>query len=300
MIGARWTYVAKNERIRPGPLLDFEEVSHHLRLGTRTDLGRQVIPIHRVIGSVGRAHEFDRTFQPREVRLRRIIDQIAANRPNAADEPILVYEVDQAFFVVDGHKRLALAVREGRVYIDAEVTRFFSRFHVDGQTTIDALRLTDEEMRFREETGLLAAVPEARFPLGDPDEYLDLKESVKAHSYDLSLQRGQVVPASEAARHWYETVFRAALAVAHEGGYDEMLSTCSEAELFMIMRHGNGDRFGPEWQMRQAVADRSVENLRAAVGPKIVAPVTRLVRRHRPQARVVPQEHSGHSDDQPD
>ena len=164
-------------------------------------------------------------------------------------------------------------------------------------------------MRFREETGLLAAVPEARFPLGDPDEYLDLKESVKAHSYDLSLQRGQLVPATEAAKHWYDTVFRAALAVAHEGGYDEMLSTCSEAELFVIMRHGNRDRFGPDWEMGRTVADRSVENLRAAVGPKLVAPVTRMVRRRRPhapsrpraaicrrpQAKVVPQDHSGHS-----
>jgi len=292
--------VADAEPGRPGPLLDFAEVSHHLRLGTRVDLGRQEIPVRRVIGSVGRAHEFDRYFQPRGRRLRRIVDQIEANQPKAADKPIAVYEVDQAYFVLDGHKRMALAVREGRLYIDAEVTRFFSRFHVDGQTTIDALRLTDEEMRFREETGLLAAVPEARFPLGDPDEYLDLKESVKAHSYDLSLQRGEVVPASEAARHWYDTGFRPALAIAHEGGYDEMLSTCSQAELFMIMRHGNRDRFGPDWQMRQTVADRSVENLRAAVGPKIVAPVTRLVRRHRPQARVVPQEHSGHSTDQPD
>ena len=127
--------MAKEERVRPGPLLDFGEVSHHLRLGTRVDLGRQEIPVRRVIGSVGRAHEFDRTFQPRGVRLRRIVEQIAANQPNAADVPIQVYEVDQAYFVVDGHKRMALAVREGRVDIDAEVTRFFSRFHVDGQTT---------------------------------------------------------------------------------------------------------------------------------------------------------------------
>jgi hypothetical protein len=292
--------MAKDERIRPGPLLDFGEVSHHLRLGTRVDLGRQEIPVHRVIGSVGRAHEFDRTFQPRGLRLRRIIDQIAANEPNAADTPIQVYEVDQAYFVLDGHKRMALAVREGRVYIDADVTRFFSRFHLDGQTTIDAVRLTDEEMRFREETGLLAAVPEARFPLGDPDEYLDLKESVKAHSYDLSLQRGQLVPAVEAAKHWYEAVFRAALAVAHESGYDEMLSTCSDAELFVIMRHGNRGRFGPDWEMAQTVADRSVKNLSAAAGPRLVSPVTRLVRRRRPRAEVLPQEPEGHSAEQPD
>lgn len=292
--------MAKDERIRPGPLLDFGEVSHHLRLGTRVDLGRQEIPVRRVIGSVGRAHEFDRTFQPRGLRLRRIVDQIEANQPNAADTPIQAYEVDQAYFVVDGHKRMALAVREGRLYIDAEVTRFFSRFHLDGQTTIDAVRLTDEEMRFREETGLLAAVPEARFPIGDPDEYLDLKESVKAHSYDLSLQLGQLVPAVDAARHWYETIFRPVIAVAHESGFDEVLSTCSEAELFLIMRHGNRDRFGPDWEMRQVLTDRAIRNLRAAAGPKLVSPVTRLVRRHRPQAKVLPQEPDGHSTEQHD
>jgi hypothetical protein len=232
--------------------------------------------------------------------LQKVIDQIRANIPAAADQPIQVYEVDRAYFVVDGHKRMSLAVAEGREYIDAEVTRFFSRFHLDGRTTIDDVRSTDEEIRFREETGLLRAVPEARFPLADPDSYLDLKESVKAHSYDLSVERGHLVPADEAARHWHDVVFRVAVAMAHEAGYADMLSACTDAELFLIMRHGNRVRFGPSWEMGPAMRDRSLGNLRAEAPPKLLAPLVRVLRRRRRRAQLLTQENERHPVDQSD
>ena len=188
---------AGTERTRG--LLSFDEVRRRLRLGTRLDAGQQEIRVDQVIGSVGRAHEFDRSFRPRTKRLQRIIGQIEVNRPDAADVPIVVYQVDQGYFVVDGHKRLAVAMRQGRVFIDAEVTQYLTRFQVDRDTTLESVRATDEELRFREGTGMATAVPAARFPLSDPDGYLDLEESVKSHAYDLSLQQGHIVPPIEAA-----------------------------------------------------------------------------------------------------
>ena len=89
-------------------------------------------------------------------------------------------------FVVEGHKRTALAVEEGRRFIDAEVGWFASRFHVSRDTTIDEIRATELERRFREVTGLATAVPDARFPLKDSDAFLELADSVKSHAYDLS------------------------------------------------------------------------------------------------------------------
>jgi hypothetical protein len=270
-------------------LLDFEEVRRRLRLGPGIDAGRQEIAVRQVIGTVGRAHDFDRMFRPRNQRLAKMVSEIGASNPAFADQAIKVNEVDQAYFVVDGHKRVSLAKAHGRLFIDADVTRFSSRFQVDRETTIDAVRSTEEEVRFREETGLLQAVPDARFPLGDPDGYLDLKESVKAHAYDLSVQRGQLIPAAEAAKHWHDVVFQKAVAIAHDAGYDQMLSGCSDAELFLIIRRGNRDRFDPGWEISSALTDRSLRNLRAAAPSKLASPLNRLLPRRRPRAKVLPQ-----------
>jgi hypothetical protein len=79
-----------------GSLLEFEEVRRRLQLGTRVDVGVQEIPIDQIIGSMGRANEFDGCFRPRSDRLRRLLVQIRTARPNAADTAIAVYQVDHA------------------------------------------------------------------------------------------------------------------------------------------------------------------------------------------------------------
>ena len=133
-----------------GELLAFDEVARLLGLGTRVDGGREEIQVLDIVGSVGRAREFDGCFRPRTVRLRRVLDQIRSTRPEAADMAISVYRVDHAYFVLDGHKRVSLAISQGRQFIDAEVTVFPTRFRVDAKTTIRTVRATHEEKRFRD------------------------------------------------------------------------------------------------------------------------------------------------------
>jgi hypothetical protein len=268
-------------------LLDFEEVNRRLQLGPRTDIGTHEIPVSQIIGSVGRAHEFDGCFRPRSDRLRRVLTQIRATRPDAADTPILVYQVDQAYFVVDGHKRLALAVEDGRRDIDAEIGRFESRFRLERGDTIQDVRATEAERRFREITALDAAVPDARFPLGDPDGFLELAESVKAHAYDLSRERGTLVGAADAARHWYDLVYLPALDIARGSGVAGALSSCSAAELFLVLRRGIRDAMQPGWRVPPTAVVRGVANMRAAAPGRIPAAVARATRRRQAQAHVL-------------
>lgn len=264
-----------------GTLLDFAEVQEWLRLGPRTDIGVREIPVEQVIGSAGRAHEFDGCFRPRTERLRGVLAQIRADQPDAADRPILVHQVDHAYFVVDGHKRMSLAIAEGRREIDAEVGRYATRYHLASGATMDAIRATELELRFREVTGLAAAVPGARFPVGDPDEYLELAESVKAHAWDLSRDHGELVDPVAAAGHWHETVFVEVLAVARRAGIDRLLASCSDAELFLIVRRGFGEPMDPGWQVPAAFEQHAAERLRAAK-PGVVGEVVARVtgRRH--------------------
>lgn len=278
-------------------LLEFDEVRRRLQLGTRVDLGVQEISIDQIIGSVSRAHEFDRCFRPHTERLRKVLAQIRATKPDAADMAISVYQVDHAYFVVDGHKRLSLAVAEGREQIDAEVGRFASRFHVAGGTTMQQVEVTAREDRFRQVTGLDLAVPDVRFPLGEVDGYLDLEESVKAHAYDLSRQEGRLVPPKEAARHWYDHVYRAAVGIALDSGIGRLLSTSTEPELFLMIRSGSHGPMDPGWQVPPSFVDYSVERLRESEPKGVASALSRVTRRRRPRPEILPQGDIAHRDE---
>ena len=217
-----------------GTLLEFEEVRRRLRLGTRLEVGRREIEVAQIVGSVGRADEFDGCFRPRTARLRNVLYQIRASNREGLPSPIRVYHVDQGYFVEDGHKRLALAIEEGAVFIDAEVAEYSTRYAMAAGVTLDEVRLTAAEARFREVTALDRAVPEARFPLSDPDSYLELEESVKAHAHDLSAERKQLVSPADGARHWYDVVFAPSIALAREVGVARLLPSCSEADLYRV------------------------------------------------------------------
>lgn len=279
-----------------GVLVEFEEVRRRLRLGTRRELGRHEVSVAEIIGSVSRAHEFDGCFRPRTQRLRKMLHEIRSAKPDAADMPIRVYQVDHAYFVEDGHKRLALAIEEGRTYIDADVWSYATRFHLARGTTIDKVRLTEAEVRFREVTGLDQAVPAARFPLADPDAYLELAESVKAHAYDLSSERGYLVPPSEAARHWYDLVFAPSAQLARDAGIPRLLSSCSEAELFLLLRRGINQPFDPGWRIPETAARRGRRNLVAAEPRGVSAQLSSLVRGARPRPDVLHDEAAARAD----
>lgn len=279
-------------RVRPTPcgeLLDFREVERRLQLGPRTDIGTREIPVAQVVGSVSRVHEFDGCFRPRSTRLKKLLAEIRAARPDAADVPILVYQVDQAYFVVDGHKRMALAVEEGRRFIDAEVGSIPSRFHVSRGTTIDEIRATELEHQFRQVTGLAEAVPDARFPLTNPDEYLELAESVKSHAYDLSRRLGRLVDLGEGARHWYDYTYGPGVALAKESRLRWVLSSCTEPELFLVLRGGaRYETTDVDWRIPDALSERAVANLRAAEPSPIPALLASATRRRRQPATVLP------------
>jgi hypothetical protein len=272
-----------------GELLAFEEVARLLGLGTRVDGGREEIRVLDIVGSVGRVREFDGCFRPRTVRLRRVLDQIRSTRPEAADIAISVYRVDHAYFVLDGHKRVSLAISEGRQFIDADVTVFPTRFRVDASTTIGTVRATHEELRFREITGLAQGAPQARFPLSDPAGYLELAESVVAHAYDLSEETGTLVPRADAARHWYEVIFVPCMEIAESANVTGLLSSLTNADLFLLLRRGITDPMEHGWRIPDAAAAQARRNLRQASRNPFVSAVRRVVGTRRGDSTLLEQ-----------
>jgi hypothetical protein len=277
-------------------LLAFDEVRHRLGLGTRLPGGRREVPVADIIGSVGRADDFDGCFRPRHRRLREEIRARAAV-PAVVDTPISLLQVDHAFFVEDGHKRLSAAIAGGRRFVDANVDRFETRFHVAPGTTMASIRVTASERRFRKVTGLEGAVPRRRFPLSDPDGYLELQESVKAHTLDFSRAEGRLVPPEVGALHWYETVFVPILELIESMSACRLLASMTDADRFLLFRRGIDVPMEPGWKIPKAAVDRGLQNVSGEKGTSRGPKLPSLPRRTDARPTALLPEEADHVDE---
>lgn len=104
-------------------LHDLDSVLRSVRLISRHDGRVQTVPLSAIVGSEGRAHDFDSSFRPRSSHTRDRWKKIAAMR--FADEPLPAVELIQIrdrYFVRDGHHRVSVAKALGQEMIDAQVT----------------------------------------------------------------------------------------------------------------------------------------------------------------------------------
>src|SRR5919202_370436 len=89
----------------------------------------EAVDLREIVGSVGRAHELANDFRPRpaarregdEFRLRGI--QAAMERGGVLP-PVCLYRLGDAYYVLDGHHRVAAAHAIGQLALDAVVTEF--------------------------------------------------------------------------------------------------------------------------------------------------------------------------------
>jgi hypothetical protein len=121
-LGARFTRSSGGSTLLP-----FEETRRTLGYAGGIRLGRQTVELSRVVGSVGQHDRFDAVFMP--------LHRASPDRWKRVDrafltgvdlQPVILWALDGAYFVEDGHNRVSVARFHGAEWIDAEVTRFRS------------------------------------------------------------------------------------------------------------------------------------------------------------------------------
>ncbi len=115
----------------------FEVVRRATGAENRAYLGRRVVEVSRVVGSVGRSGEFDRGFMPTRAGAGRWKRVDRAFHRGVDLPPVTLYEICGGYFVQDGNHRVAVARFQGVEMIDAEVTRFHPRSHACARVLLD-------------------------------------------------------------------------------------------------------------------------------------------------------------------
>lgn len=276
-----------------GDLLMFEEVRRRLHLGAPVIEGTETIRVDDVIGTVGRGADFDGCFRPREPRLATRIREIRLRNPNAFNEPIDVVRVDRAYFVSDGHKRVSIAKETGVEFIDARVSRAMSIYEMAPGVDADSIDRTSREQQFREETGLMAAVPGARFAVSETVGYPELQEALESYAYELSQRLGRLLSREEGAALWYECVYRPTVTAAQEARLPELLSVWTEADLFLALHKQSRQLWGTECRPAQEEADHLVAKVidKLHPDPSAIGKLVQRARRRR-QPELLPQRQS--------
>jgi hypothetical protein len=215
------------------PLLSLDEVSRRLRAFEQSYVGVRPIRVADVVGTVSRVDDFDRDFLPKRSKIQERWQNVERMYPEGDFPPIVVYELDGRYFVVDGHHRVAIARQRGIEFIDAEITRLRSRYPLPADADIGAVIMAEQQRRFMEESGLERARPEAQIEFSRPQGYIELLEHLKIHGFHLMMERASLCTMEEIAGDWYDRVYLPTVEVIRREGLHDLWPKATDADLFL-------------------------------------------------------------------
>jgi hypothetical protein len=237
-----------------GELLLLDDIRSRLRTRGERFLGLREIEVGHIVGTVDRCCDFDRCFHALRGDLATRVGAVARAFPDGAFPPIDAVKVDHAYFVLDGHKRVAAARRSGVEIIDANVTEVAVPYPIDAATQAADVALLGAEDRFLGESGLERGRAGVRIACLSQRSYAELLLAVKAHGYDLMRARQGFVPAEEVAAHWYECDYGPTIAAARDAGVVDLLACCPSGELYLALHRLAWNAPGDDCEALQAAA----------------------------------------------
>jgi hypothetical protein len=109
-----------------GTAPSFDEVQGSLRAYNRVRRGIRVVDLEKIVGSVGRSKDFDRSFMPLRAaageRWKRV--DLAFYRDQVLP-PVSLYKLGDTYFVEDGNHRISVARYHGVPDVEADVTELW-------------------------------------------------------------------------------------------------------------------------------------------------------------------------------
>ncbi|MEM9597142.1 MAG: ParB N-terminal domain-containing protein [Acidobacteriota bacterium] len=258
--------VVRLVRREPTELLDFDEVQERLQLRGLIDRGLREIPLDRIVGTLGRAREFNRLFLPRQDSIRERWRRVAELAEGALGfPPIEVYKVGDAYFVIDGHHRVSVARRFGAETIEAFVKEFETRVPLSPADSAAEVLRKEGYARFLEATRLEPR-DEKEFITTIGNGYERLLEHISVHRYYLGLDRGYPIAWKDAVTLWYQDLYRPVIDLIEQSG------VCRRAEgtetdlylyvmdhLHQLREHRGQPEAGPEQAVEALSESRRAE-----------------------------------------
>jgi hypothetical protein len=228
---------------RRGRLLELDEVERRLKPFGRRYLGVRAIPLAALVGTEGRASSFTRDFRPLHAFSRDRMRSLEAAFADGSFPPIITVKLGEAYFVIDGHHRTALARRGGAEMIDADVTELVARVPLPAGADMLEVVLRELERIFLEDSGLAEALPGVRISVSRPAHYLELLENIQVHGYHVMRGRGRVLENAEIAADWHDAIYAPTLAAIETLHLGRLYRDAPAGDLFLVLHRHRRDAF---------------------------------------------------------
>ncbi len=186
------------------------------------DHGIKDVDLDKIVGSVGRYLDFDSEFRPYtgvpSERLVRIKKAIREGKPLP---PVSLYKIKDEYYILDGNHRVAAAKEFGWTSIRAHILEF-----LPSKKTLENI-LYFEKHDFIEKTGLSHDIE-----LTEVGQYSYLLKQIKEHKESLGKVKKTEVSLKDAAKDWYETIYRPFIQILERSHLKEAYPTRTISDFY--------------------------------------------------------------------
>jgi len=206
--------ILRRLRGQPLKLLPFDTIQRHVSTDEITEHGLQRIPLKSIIGSVGRYTDFTRDFLPRSKALKNRWARVKSTFRNLEDmPPIRVYQIGEAYFVLDGNHRVSIAREKGASDIRALVTELHSSINITPDTDLDKLILEIETKEFLANTQLDNIKPLPDLTITIPGKYPVIIQQIEQLQALINQNRTRTISFPHTAKDWYRYIYQPAVKI---------------------------------------------------------------------------------------
>lgn len=214
-------------------LLSFDEIAARLQVTGKASAGRRHIPLDAIVGSVGRYADFTRTFLPRNEADAQRWAHVKVAYENRNLPPIEVYQIGDAYFVLDGNHRVSIARQQDATHIDAYVTEVRTRVPLSPHDDPDTLIIKTEHAAFLARTRLDVLRPGADVTVSAAGQYVHLENLIEACRNFVGECEKRDVHTPEAVTRWYDEVYLPVVKTIREQGLLRYFSGRTETDLYV-------------------------------------------------------------------
>ncbi len=219
-------------------LLSYEEVRKKLKGKKSSKRVLREIPLDDIVGSVGRYNDFTRSFLPRLDQDQTRWASVKTSVDAMGFQPIDVYQIGEAYFVLDGHHRASIARQLGAETIPAVVIKVHTRVPFSPDDSPDDLIIKSEYVDFLERTHLDKLRPKSDLSVTAPGQYRILAEQIETQHQALRHELKQEISFDTAAAQWYDQIYLPVVQVIRERGILRDFPNRTETDLYLwVSKH---------------------------------------------------------------
>ncbi|NNC93524.1 MAG: ParB N-terminal domain-containing protein [Acidimicrobiia bacterium] len=262
---------------QPDTLLELDDVQGRLALFQQSYAGVKAIRVDQIVGSVDKGKDFDDEFRPRTDRVKRRWEQVERAFPKGDFPPIDVYQVDETYYVIDGHHRVGIAKAREIEFIDADITELHSPYELEPDVDLADIIHLQQRRLFMQQSGLRLVRPDAKIEFSRPVGWVQLLENLEVHGYHLLQGRDEGMSKERVAVDWYDNVYLKNVAELEAAGLDKLMPHSTVSDLYLWVHRRRQDLFPDRGALTfRAAAESLAEEESRKLGTRAKAALERV------------------------